>query len=201
MANSSPSGGNTDDTALSQVEAELLQNVLDPEQSAPWLATNAAEEYTTQLETAGQTLEISDEEATQGWQKLSATLGQLWGDTASQTLLAQLQAKFAERLPSTLLMAISEKAQQVAQSGQPMAKQLITCVRDSFTNLAEADLQVMARPMAFAMRGSSTDEFIDVTLRSVREDDWAALSPIEQAKLSLAAARYAIAHVEIDERK
>ncbi len=200
MANSLPSGGSADDATLSQTKAELLQNVLDLEQSAPWLSLDAAEEYTAQLEAAGQSLDISEEEAAQSWQKLSTTLNQLWGDTASQTnLLTQLQAKFADRLPIELLTTIGEKAQQVAHSSQPMAKQLITCVRDSFTNLAEADLQVMARPMAFAMRGSSADEFIDVTLRSVRKGGWSTLSPIEQAKLSLAAARYAIAHAKPDE--
>ena len=54
----------------------------------------------------------------------------------------------------------------------------------------------MARPMAFAMRGSSADEFVEATIQSVRQDDWDALSPIEQARLSLAAARYAISQTE-----
>ncbi len=197
MTNSSPSGGNTDEAARSQAEVVLLQNILDTEQSAPWLAPEAAEEYTAQLETAGQMLEVSDEEAARGWQKLSATLSQMWGDATSQTsLLTQLQAKFAERVPSDLLAIISEKAQQVAQSGQPMARQLITCVQDSFTTLAEADLQVIARPMAYAMRGSSADELVDMIIQSVRQDDWQSLSPIEQARLGLAAARYAITHTE-----
>ncbi|MEL6937874.1 MAG: hypothetical protein AAFO84_01630 [Cyanobacteria bacterium J06598_1] len=198
MTNSSPSGGsNLDNPALLATQAELLQRVLDPEQSAPWLAAEAAEEYATQLDAAGQALEISDEEAAAGWESLSAQLSQVWGDVTSKAgVLAQLQAKFAGRLPSDFLAAIGEKAQQVAKSGQPMVNQLISCVQDGFSNMAEADLQVMARPMAFAMRGKSADEFIEATIQSVRKDDWEALSPIEQARLSLAAARYAISQTD-----
>ncbi len=182
-----------DNPALSATQAELLQRVLDPEQSAPWLSADVADEYAKQVNTAGQALEISDEESAQGWEGLSITLAQIWGST---TLLSQLQAKFAGRLPSDFLMAIGEKAQQVAKGGQPMVNQLIACVQDGFENMATADLQVMARPMAFAMRGSSADEFVDATIQSVRKADWDALSPIEQARLSLAAARYAISQTD-----
>ncbi|MEM9946800.1 MAG: hypothetical protein AAF810_12135 [Cyanobacteria bacterium P01_D01_bin.36] len=205
---SSPSGDDTrdlplDDAQLNTTKAEMLQSILDAEQSAPWLAGEAAGEYTAQIDAAGQALEISDEEAEKGWQGLSAQLNQIW--TGAQvgvqsdvqtSVLALLQEKFAARLPSDLLGMISERAQQVAKSGQPMVKQLITCVQDGLDNIGEADLQVMARPMAFAMRGSSADEFVEATIKSVRQDDWAALSPVEQARLSLAAARYAISQTE-----
>ena len=198
MENSSPSSGQLSDNRasspeISTAQAELLQNVLDTEQSAPWLATEVADEYASEVEAAGSVLEFSDDEVAKGWEGLSATLNQIWGET---TLLAQLQAKFSNRLPSDFLAMIGEKAQQVAKSGQPMVDQLISCVQDGFENMATADLQVMARPMAFAMRGSSADEFVDATVQSVRKDDWEALSPVEQARLSLAAARYAISQVE-----
>ena len=193
MDNASPSSDQTHRPEIASAQTELLQSVFDTEPSAPWIATEVADEYANNAETAGLSLEFSDDEAAQGWESLSATLNQIWGDT---TLLAGLQAKFANRLPSDFLAAIGEKAQQVAKSGQPMIDQLITCVQDGFENMATADLQVMARPMAFAMRGSSADEFIDATIQSVRKDDWDALSPVEQARLSLAAARYAISQVE-----
>ena len=196
---SSPSEGNTNDAALDVAQAELLQNILDTEHSAPWLASESASEYTLQVEAAGQALEFSDEDAQKGWEGLSGQLHKIWANAQTSvetSVLASLQEKFAGRLPSDLLSLISEKAQQVAKSGQPMVKQLITCVQDGLDNMAEADLQVMARPMAFAMRGSSADEFVEATIQSVRQDDWDALSPIEQARLSLAAARYAISQTE-----
>ena len=91
---------------------------------------------------------------------------------------------------------IAEKAQQMARSSEPMVRQMIGCVQDGLNSVAEADLQVMARPMAFAMRGSSADEFVEATIKSVRQAEWEDLSPIEQSKLSLAAARYAIAQAD-----
>lgn len=200
MANSSPrssSESDMDNPALSKTQAELLQNILDTEPSAPWLIGQTTDAYEAQLTVAGDALEFSDEEAAAGWQGLSATLSQIWGGAAGESsVLAQLQEKFANRLPSDLLAMIGEKAQQVVKSGQPMVDQLIACVQDGFENMATADLQVMARPMAFAMRGSSADEFVEATMNSVRDDEWSALSPIEQARLSLAAARYAISQAD-----
>ena len=197
MANSSPTSSSPNgdmDNTESAIKAALLQSVLDTEQSTPWLAPESTDEYDTQTAAAGEMLEFSDEEVAEGWQTVSAQLNQLWEGQSSPSVgvVALLQKKFAGRMPSDLLAMIGEKAQQVAHSGQPMLDQLITCVQDGFENMAAADLQVMARPMAFAMRGSSADEFVEATVQSIRKADWAVLSPIEQARLSLAAARYAI---------
>ena len=152
---------------------------------------------------AGDVLEFSDEEAAAGWQGLSAQLNQIWqsqeaGQSVSQSIgvVALLEQKFAGRLPSDLLATIAQKAQQAIKSGQPMVDQLIACVQENLSNLAEADLQVMARPMAFAMRGTSADEFVEATIASTRQAEWEALSAIEQARLSLAAARYAISQAD-----
>lgn len=172
--------------------SELLQAILDPEQSPPWIRAKTAAEYEEQISAAGAALEISDTEAARGWQILSAQLDDLWS-ISEDSLLARLQQRFAERLPAEMLAMIAQKAQQMVRSGEPMAKQMIGCVKDSLSGVAEADLQVMARPMALAMRGSSSDEFVEATIQSVRQGDWESLSPVEQTKLSLAVARYAIA--------
>ncbi|MEL6900263.1 MAG: hypothetical protein AAFP07_04870 [Cyanobacteria bacterium J06606_4] len=202
MANSSPLNGDMDTSdELSATQAALLQAVLDTEQSAPWLAEGAAE-YETRLESAGAALEISEEEAAAGWQGLSAQLSQIWTEATSGVVaenagvLAQLQQRFGERLPGHLLTVIADKAQQAARGAEPMVAQMISCVQDEFAQLAVADLQVMARPMAFAMRGNSADELVEATIQSIRVGEWETLSPIEQARLSLAAARYAIAQTE-----
>ncbi|MEL6468526.1 MAG: hypothetical protein AAFQ74_02260 [Cyanobacteria bacterium J06623_4] len=203
MANSSPLNGDMDTSdELSATQAALLQAVLDTEQSAPWLAEGAAAEYESRLESAGAALEISEEEAAAGWQGLSAQLSQIWTDATNGVVaenagvLAQLQQRFGERLPGHLLTVIADKAQQAARGAEPMVAQMISCVQDEFAQLAVADLQVMARPMAFAMRGNSADELVEATIQSIRVGDWETLSPIEQARLSLAAARYAIAQTE-----
>lgn len=197
MVNQSSPTGDQDDLALPAAQAELLQAVLTAE-SYPWQPADVTAEYAEQLETAGQALEISHEDAAEAWAGLSQQLDGLWGDRPSETTgaIAPLQQKFAGRLPAALIAVIGEKARAVVSSGQPMAGQMIACVKSQLANIAEADLQVMARPMAMAMRGNSAEEFVEATVRSVRQADWSALSPIEQARLSLAVARYAIAQAE-----
>ncbi len=200
--------GGKDNPELSAAQIELLQAVLTPE-VYPWLADKTAQYDDAQAEVAGQALEISDEEAAQGWQKLSAQISQrlsqqfdlaenlAGSDTSLATLLKQ---KFAERLPAEMIARIGEKAQQLASQREKVAQnvleQMVACVQDVLSYVAEDDLRVIARPMAMAMRGNSADEFVDVTIKSVRTADWEALSPIEQARLGLAAARYAISQTE-----
>ncbi|MGB3292083.1 MAG: hypothetical protein WBB01_03705 [Phormidesmis sp.] len=188
-----PSGENS--PAMLAAEAELLQAVLDSDRY-PWLTGDAVDDEA-QLEAAGQPLEISDDEASQGWQRLSQQLSVIWGTDEAQS---PLQQKFAGRLPAAMMAHITEKAQQVAHqaqaAGTSRVSQMIFCVQDMLTQLGEADLQVMARPMALAMRGSSSEEFVEAAVQSVRVADWDELSPIEQGRLSLAAARYAIAQAE-----
>ncbi|PZO23094.1 MAG: hypothetical protein DCF25_01345 [Leptolyngbya foveolarum] len=205
MVNPSSSNNHPGNPDLSKTQAELLQSVL-MEQSYPWLPGSVTQSYEEDLETAGQSLEISDEEAISGWQGLSVQLDQIWAGS-NVDVLALLKQKFATRLPETVLAAISDRAQQLAQqatqglseSAQPMVAQMIACVKGTVTAIGEADLQVMARPMAFAMRSSGAEELVDATVISVRQADWDKLSALEQARLSLAAARYAIAQVETTE--
>ncbi|MGC1309153.1 MAG: hypothetical protein WA885_18155 [Phormidesmis sp.] len=192
MAHQPSSTGDTDNFHTSAAQAELLLSVLDSA-GYPWSPADVAPAREAELEGAGQALEISDEAAEKGWQSLSAQLNILWGAGENASVVALLQQKFAGRLPAAVVAHISTQAQQAVRSGQPMLGQMVACVQDMLANLAEADLQVMARPMAMAMRGNSTDDFIEATIQSVRKADWEALSPIEQARLSLAAARYAIA--------
>ena len=201
MVNPSSSKDIKDNPDLSEARAELLQSVL-AEPSYPWLPGEIADDYAEEIEAAGQSLEISDEVATQGWQRLSAQLDQIWSGTEGN-VLALLKKKFAARLPENVLAQISDRAQKlthqqnkdISENAQPMVAQMIACVKDTVTNITEADLRVIARPMAFSMRSSSAEKLVDTTAASVRQANWESLSAIDQAKLSLAAARYAIAQL------
>ncbi len=202
MANQSFSSEDKDskNNGLPAAQAELLQAVLETE-GYPWLADETSVTYSKEIENAGLALEISEDEAAQGWQGLSTQLNQMWGDrTAEDSLTDQLVVKFAESLPSEVITRIGENAQRIASeaksSGQSMLDQMVACVQDVMTQMADDDLRVMGRPMAMAMRGNSADEFVTATIQSIRTAEWEALSPIEQARLSLAAARYALSQVE-----
>ncbi len=175
-----------------QTEAELamLQTVLDTEAAYPW-DMNQTPEYATQAADK-HSLDFTEAEATQGWNALSQQLNAFWGDSVN--LEAALIAKFAGRLSTAVADRIAQAAQQVASSGRPLAEQMIACVRDTLAGWDEADLQVMARPMAYAMRGQ--EENIDAAINSVREVEWYSLNEMEQARISLAAARYALDQIE-----
>ena len=192
-ANAAVSSSASSSSAISNAEAELLQSVLASE-AYPW-TVEEAESYAEEIDSVGRSLEISDEEATKGWQALSAQLTQIWSEDV-ETEPSALYQTFAGRLPADLLDRIIQKAKQVSASGESMVNQMVVCAQEVLSGMADADLQVMARPMAMAMRGRSSDEIVNVTIKSVRVAEWDALSPIEQAKLSLAASRYALSETE-----
>ncbi|MBW4472753.1 MAG: hypothetical protein KME45_20605 [Stenomitos rutilans HA7619-LM2] len=120
-----------------------------------------------------------------------AQVNQLWSATSLQETLMQ---RFATRVPQQFLTAIATRAQQVLSNSVSLADQLVQCVQDVLPNLAEDDLYVLARPLAYAMRGS--DAPVESTLERVRTVEWNALSEVEQARLSLAIARYALAELD-----
>lgn len=188
MVNHENSASNQNMSAKSHAQQEMLQAILSPQEPYPWAPAEAFNYFTEN--TTDHELVLSDEEAQLGWQTLSAQLNTIWNGPSVQVALAQ---RFTRRLSQTVIDQITTKAAQVVNTGQPLAKQLIACVRDTLTEWDEADLQVMARPLAHAMRGQ--EEILDATINSVRDIDWHALSPMEQARISLAAARWAIDYV------
>lgn len=170
-------------------EQEMLQSILASQAPYPWDVAEAAD-YFADVTAASDELALSDEEAQLGWQAFSAQLDAFWNGSSLQTAIAQ---RFAQRLSQDVIAQITAKASQVVNTSQPLAEQLIACVRDTLTGWDEADLQVMARPLAHAMRGQ--EEILDATINSVRDIKWEALSSMEQARISLAAARWAIDHI------
>jgi hypothetical protein len=133
---------------------------------------------------------------------LSDRVDQLWStfptsaveaSTAVDVLSSTLFQRFAPRVPQQLLESIAQKAQQVTSQNLSLADQLVMCVQDCLPNWGTDDLQVFARPLAFAMRSPET-EVLESALQSIRSATWTELSEIEQARLSLVIARYAIVH-------
>jgi hypothetical protein len=123
---------------------------------------------------------FSDAEIDQQAQGFFQQLDQLWGDSLS-TVLAR---KFAT-VPQAVLQAIATNASALLNQGDQLVDQLAQCVQAALPHWAIEDLQVLSRPMAFAMRG-------EVTESPLLNRDWQTLSATEQAKLSLTIARYAI---------
>lgn len=187
-------------TLKAQIELRLLQNLLHNEQSYPWNPDDLeAESYFSELEQEMMDLYSSDEIADQA-QRFSVTLEQAWAQVLpvveqQETVVAALRAKlsqgFSIQVPEDLLQKIVQKAQESLAANVSLAEQLVQCVQSVLPGWGSDDLQVLARPYAFAMRGTDTDT-IEVALRSVRCAAWTELSGVEQARLSLAIARYTL---------
>lgn len=132
-------------------------------------------------------------------------IDQLWPQKVPAATLQRLQAslcrRFAERVPPAWLEAIATKATEMMRGtgrlspSLSLMDQMVQCVDQLLPNWAEEDLQVLARPLAYAMRGAEA-EAVDLTLGAVRAIDWVELSQMEQARLTLAIARYALAELE-----
>ncbi len=188
-----------------QAELELLQLVLnDSDIPYPWNPTDPnSYAYFEQLE---------QEVVAAGWtaddlvpysQALSSQIDHLWTtlETPAPTppvawlFNADLFQQFANRMPQNLLETLVHRAQQAVAAQSALADQLVLCVRDILPEWGDDDLHVLARPFAYAMRSGAETELLDGALQSVRCAEWTELSSIEQARLSLAIARYAIAQL------
>lgn len=182
-----------------QEELDLLQVVLETDASYPWNpAQPESEAYFTQLEHRFALAELPLEEIEVRSQKLFAQLDRLWEDTDQSVvtqsspfkkLLPLLSDKFSARVPMAWLNAIAQQATKLKSTNLSLERQLVHCVQELLPNWLEEDLQVFARPYAWAMRSSEPP-----ALRSV---DWTELSEIEQVRLSFAIAHFALTQVNI----
>lgn len=184
----------------SQVEMELLNALVQEKTPFPWNPLHPeAEPYLIELEQEwGQESECLDSSIHPTSSSLLMHLDTLW----SQMALAQsLSRKFSSRVPSTLLQGLAKRVMTIWQqtvagieTETAGAERLIRCVQEMLPHWSEEDLHVLARPLAYTMRDASTDS-LESTLATVRAVNWAELSDIEQARLSLVIAHYAWAEV------
>jgi hypothetical protein len=177
----------------SQAEMELLRQILQEQESYVWNpAIPTAASYFADLEQEVLNAGWTAEELTEQGQIFAIHLDQAWATVpAASSIAADLFQRFATQVPHRLLDSIVQRAQQVVAANLSLADQLVQCVQDSLPSWDTDDLQVLARPFAYAMRGSES-ESLESVLKSVRSAEWDELSSIEQARLSLAVARYAI---------
>ncbi|NJL82344.1 MAG: hypothetical protein HC890_04140 [Chloroflexaceae bacterium] len=106
---------------------------------------------------------------------------QSWQGDETASLQAMLSQRF-QGVPAAWLQQIAEQARRLMEINLVEVHKLVACVKPVLTNWGEDDLQILARPLAYAMRGNI----------SYQKADWANLSPVEQARLSLEIAQYAL---------
>lgn len=127
--------------------------------------------------------DLTDAELTDRSDQFFTAMEQLWADDLATVLMR----KFVT-VPQGVIAAIASQAEKMSAASGELADKLIACVQETLPMWAEDDLRMFARPLAHAMRGEVASE--------PSSKDWAGLSEIEQAKLTLAIAKYALEHVE-----
>lgn len=190
----------------SQAQLELLEALLLTDVTYPW--NPASPESETYLAALEQEFVLEDwpaDEVEARSQGLYTQLEQLWpvantGSESMQPLSAlgnELQQQFAAYLPASWLDSIANQAQHLLSSNLSVAEKLVHCVQQLLPHWAEEDLQVLARPIAYAMRGSEVAG-VESTLTGTPPVPWTELSEIEQARITLAVARYALTKLQTE---
>lgn len=190
-------------------ELALLQALLQTDERAyPWNPGDPeVDTFFACLEQNPDLEGCSQEEIETQSQAFFAQLDQLWSEveavitsrTSQDSLVARLRVALSQQsavsLPKTLVSDIANQAQQLAHTNLSRVEQLVQCVQAVLPNWTEEDLHVLARPFAYSMRDQAAQE--PGRLRSTdRAIDWTTLSEIEQARLSLAIAHYAITQLQ-----
>lgn len=194
----------------SQMELELLAVLLEPEDATyPWNpADDESEAYFDELERQFAIQDVLDEELSTRASTFYNQLDTLWSEVetsscynynTTNSVLDQLQESlpkpFLSKLPQGWLNAIAKKAGEIFTSSQTIAEQLAECVQSVLPTWATDDLSVLTRPYAYAMRSSEPQALTSV-INNVENQEWANLSEIEQAKISVAIAYYVLRQLD-----
>jgi len=182
-------------SSRSEAEIELFQALCFTEYTYPWSSlTRESQTYFTELEASTASLTDRPEpEDAAGAQIFFAHLDRLWDAATPETMANVLEDQFANKIPAALLQAIGHQVKQLKNSSFTLAEQLVQSTYEVMPQWAVEDLQVLARPFAYAMRGTDTDAAIEAIQGLVAKANWTDLSEIEQARLCLAYTRYILA--------
>lgn len=187
-------------THQQRLELELMHSVLEEQATTyPWNPYDpAAKAYLDQLEDSFADDDLSEDVFNSQWHQVAQVAQQIW-DAPAASLLTVLTQKFGSRMPANLLEQLATNAQTAAQSGRALIDQLVATAQAVLEDWEADDLQVMARPLALAMRSGGQGEVLETTLHSIRETDWNQLTEVEKARLSLAIARYALGEIAAED--
>ncbi|MGJ5674236.1 MAG: hypothetical protein ACR9NN_11595 [Nostochopsis sp.] len=192
-------------TISSQTELEFLEALLQPEDGTyPWNpGDEQSEEYFHHLEEHFVLQDVLEEELTTRSEDFYNQLEALWtshapsyNNNTDSSIVTQLQETLQSRLstgvPKQWLKAIAQKATDIFTTQRSVADQLVECVQTVLPCWESDDLLVLARPYAYAMRGNESQNTAETVFNQVGEHEWTNLSEIEQARVSLAIAYYAL---------
>ncbi len=194
----------------SPTDLELLSTLLEVEDNTyPWNpADEYSEEYFSEIEKQFVMQDVLDEEITERSRSFYNRLDNLWSQNFNTSyykcntkssvainLKESLLSAFATQIPQEWLEKIALEATNTFKSRESLGEQLVKCVQAVLPQWATEDLNVMARPYAFAMRDGKTPS-TKSALKSLKERNWSALSEVEQARVSLMVAYQALQELQ-----
>lgn len=188
------------ESCKNRTEFDLLEAIALDDTAYPWNpADSESEAYFARLEEEfAESNFLTNTDIVNGSQKLFATLEENWSKFGVNKSLFQ---KFGSRIPQDLLIKLASSIREISESsrqtlgGLSLSDRLVYCVGEIIPRWAVEDLEVLARPMAYAMRDSQVDP-VESTLANIPPIDWQDLSEIERARLSLAIALFAMSETE-----
>jgi len=184
-----------------QVEWDLLQCLFPDDQLYPWNPyTVDAEAYFLEQDAEDALgMVFTEAELADRSERFMGQINQVWSSTHLQTSLLKC---FAEKIPDELLnrlaQVVTRMTEQVSSQSLSLADQLVHCVQELLPQWSEEDLQVLARPFAYAMRGGEMDAGKS-NPAIIPTTSWSELSEIEQARTCFGVARYALLEVLSDQ--
>lgn len=177
--------------ALSGTREELLEALLFEDKCYPWNpAAPESEAFFAELE-LNLLPDWQEEEPTQSnSEALFNQMHEKWAALSVSTadsLEQSLSERFANFIPQAWLVAIASRARTTISTNLSLAEQLVQCVKPLLPSWTDEDLFVLARPLAYAMRGNATP---------TRSVEWTELSQMEQVRLSLTVAHSALIQLQ-----
>jgi hypothetical protein len=171
-----------------QAELDLLEAIALPELYYPWNPTLPEAEHYLDIQEKEFSLSdwLTDKEISQRAKNLFSHFDQIWSRVSLEQSLLE---KFAPLVPHDLLNALVKSVKEVASQYQSLADRMVQSVLTILPQWNEEDLEVLARPLAYAMREADLNP-LDTVLKCGK--CWTELSEIEQARLSLVIARYTL---------
>lgn len=188
------------ESGKTRTEFDLLEAIAFEDTAYPWNpADPESEVYFASLEAEFvESNFITNTDIVSGSQKLFASLEENWSKFGVNKSLFQ---KFGSRIPQNLLIKLANSIREISEranqtlGGLSLSDRLVYCVGEIMPQWALEDLEVLARPMAYAMRDSQGGP-VESTLANLPALDWQDLSEIERVRLSLAIALFAMSETE-----
>jgi hypothetical protein len=163
---------------------DLLASLIGEDNSAyPWdLSEASAEGNFREQERAFSLLDcLEAEELVDRANTFFANLQQCWHEAESPSVQPSSFAQFTVLLPEAYLTHLIERAKTLVNRQIEGLDQLVACISPLFPRWSAEDLQVFARPYAYAMRDERATKPLETR-------NWQMLSEVEKIRLSVAIA-------------